>query len=487
MENLIRVQSILPVRPGEALSAKPSTPLAGMQIGDTVTAQVVDTDASGATLALPDGTKLHASMQAGQSVEVQDSLQLRLSSTEGGAARLRLLSINSQPISAEVPLRDIELMQLRLPASRANLAASSLFHNLQLPLTADTMARYNQIMQQPSSLLPEQAAVLAASDIPLNSENIEAFAQFLNAPVQAEDFAAALREALGQAAQGDPDTASVPQEASAAAQSAELLPTQAQEGAQAPEQAQPNMQGGLPMQEAAQQMPAAASEATLAQAPAPAAQGAAAPSFADTNAIEDALRSIFPKLLKEESSSLARALQKAVPSLASRVASLSQSAAASGSQAAKQVGQLGTQLVQQMQFGNEMSSLFYTQIPFTVQERESSAELYILKRQGGDNKIDADNATIALCLNTQNMGTVESLLQVKQQELSFCFRVEDRQIRSFLRSEVEALAKIRFPSPYVYRGSSVTLIESPITPVNAAKTMRKSFGMAESSGIDISI
>ena len=141
-----------------------------------------------------------------------------------------------------------------------------------------------------------------------------------------------------------------------------------------------------------------------------------------------------------------------------------------------------------MRFGNEMSSLFYTQIPFNNRERESSADLYILKRRGSDKKIDANNATIALCLDTQNMGMVESLLQVRQQELSFCFRVENRRVLSFFQEQLGALAKVRFPAQYVYRGSSVSLIESPITPVNAAKTMRESFGIPEGNGgIDITV
>lgn len=510
MENIIQLSNIAPIRPSApAGTTAPASPLSQMQPGDTLSVLVSGTDGDGVTLTLPDGTSLHASTKAGQPLQAQDTLVLQLTSDNGSAPSLRLLEVNSQPVTAQVPLLDMTLMEMNIPASRANVAAAALLSKLGFPVDGQTLSRFGELRASFPALPAEQAAVFAGSNIPINEQNVSAFAQFVRSPAQAGSVAAALESALAesgsllspnveitlpvqtaQASSAPQPGAQVPAEAATLTQSeqaatAPVINTapdspEASHGTQpsAQDPAQSTQAAPLPQQAAAQSAPDARHTA---------ANPAAFPLTGDEKTVADALRAVFPKLLPEESDSLGKALQKAVPALASRIAALSDAAASSHGQGAKEASQLGAQFVRQMSFGNEMASLFYTQIPFNYKENRSNAELYVLKRNRGENGIDPSNATIALCLDTAHMGKVESLVQVRSQELSFNFRVETQEVKSIIQDELTSLASLDFPSQYRYKGASVSLMESPITPVNAAKLMRETFGMNESSGIDISI
>ncbi|MDO5111664.1 MAG: hypothetical protein Q4E65_05110 [Clostridia bacterium] len=490
----LQIQNIHTTQPALSVPQAQDGPLAQYQPGDTLTAVVTSTDGKTAALQLPDGTQIEAAMQAGQQLEAQDALTLQLNQLAGRAATLRLVAVNGQPVTAEVPVLDFKLMQMDVAPTQANRTAAALLSQLEIPVTPQAIAQFESITRSYPLLPVEQAALLAASDIPATPQNVAAFIQFLQSPVQAEEFAAALR-ALTQPAGQSPDAAQTGGAAQPGAFSAQLTDVLAQLSpklaaffsANADAQAAPAAPQNAAVQPNAQN--AAAAQPAPAQADV-SGQAAFAPLTgmpADARAVQDALQAIFPKLLPQESEALGKALQRAVPALSSRVAALTDAAAGSASPAAKQVTQLGNQFCQQLQFGNELGTLYYTQIPFSRQDQQSNAELYVLKRNGGK-RIDQDNATIALCLQTRSMGLVETLLQVKDRSLSFRFRVESAQVREFFQSNLDALRARPFPVQYHVKDMNVTLLESPLTPVNATREMLDAFGQTpNSAGVDISL
>lgn len=512
MEKLLQINSIQPVQtPLPAGTVQPASALSRMQSGDTVSARVIESGDGSLKLSLSDGTTLRASMKAGQPLQAQDTLLLQLTSDHGSAPSLRLLSVNAQPVTADVPLLDMALLEMNLPASQANLSAAAFFAKLGLPLDAQTLSRFNTLQSAFPALPGEQAAVLAASKVTLDAQNVEAFMRFVDSPALAADAANALENALtlsgateGGAAQSIqsaiPESGApvlpVLQEAgstadgtaAAAAQNTSVQNHDALTAAQDPAMEQPAAQAAAALQAdmAQQAAPQASAQATRPDAQADPAQAAQTASSIDKPLFE-ALRALFPKLLPKESEAMGKALQKAVPALTTRIAALSETAAASNAQAAKEAARLGGQFVRQMNIGGELPSLYYTQIPFSYKENRSSAELYVLKRNRGENTIDADNATVALCLETPNMGRVETLIQTRARELSFHFRVESKAVKSLVQSELSSLSAFDFPAEYHFKGASVGLIESPITPVSAEKTMRETFGLPEGGGVDISV
>ncbi len=502
----LQINNLQAVQPTLSVPRAEGGALAQYQPGDTLTAVVTVADGETATLRLPDGSQLQAAIRAGQPLEAQDTLALQLSHLSEGAVSMRLLAVNGQPVTAEVPVMDFKLMQMDVSPTKANLTAASLLNRLEIPVTPQALTQFESIARHYPLLPLEQAALLAASDIPATPQNVAAFTQFIQSPVQAEAFASALRALL------QPDGAQPslhPTSASAASPAANLLSllspklaaalsqggaqtapaTQATQSTQTPQPTEAQMTQNAqnapqsPTQQALQTpAQAAAQSAAEAQTPLPLTGNAE-----DARVVQNALQAIFPKLQPQESEALGKALQRAVPALSSRVAALADAAAGGDSPAAKQVTQLGSQFCQQLQFGNELGTLYYTQIPFTRREQQENAELYILKRNGA-RKIDQDNATIALCLQTRSLGLVESLLQVKDRDLTFRFRAESQQACALLRENLDALRTRAFPAQYHVKDMQVGLMETPLNPVNATKAMLDAFGqMPNSAGVDISL
>ena len=137
--------------------------------------------------------------------------------------------------------------------------------------------------------------------------------------------------------------------------------------------------------------------------------------------------------------------------------------------------------------GSAMGNLLYLPLPVILNQNRQDASLYILQRHGGGNRIDESNVTVALCLETQNLGAVETLLRVQQGELSLQFRVDDPQIRAFIQPRLPAISKLSFPAQYRYAGASIVLRDAPLTPANAGQVMQRTFGIPASGGLDISV
>lgn len=80
---------------------------------------------------------------------------------------------------------------------------------------------------------------------------------------------------------------------------------------------------------------------------------------------------------------------------------------------------------------NNFSS--YIQIPLNVNNSNTTGELYILKRNSKKKKIDPENATMYISLNTENMGQVDSLISVNKKNITVNMRVAEQRIIDFLK------------------------------------------------------
>jgi len=76
-------------------------------------------------------------------------------------------------------------------------------------------------------------------------------------------------------------------------------------------------------------------------------------------------------------------------------------------------------------FLNELNKhTVYFQIPLKIFDKNTNGELYILKRNNGRKRIDPQNATVFLSLDTENLGQVDSLISVNKKNVSLNFRLE---------------------------------------------------------------
>jgi hypothetical protein len=87
-----------------------------------------------------------------------------------------------------------------------------------------------------------------------------------------------------------------------------------------------------------------------------------------------------------------------------------------------------------IRFMNEINShSTYIQIPINLMDKKTSAELYILKRDSKRKKIDPENVTMYISLDTQNIGRVDSLISLNKRNLSLNVRVADKRVQNFIK------------------------------------------------------
>lgn len=534
------------IQPGQKLQT--STPLSNAAPGDTITATVTSAEGGRVTLTLPDGTALSAGQQASEALLPGDTVQLQVQSTGERGTSLRLVEVNGQPLRAEVPQLEYALMRMQVPANSTHVAFARVLQDLGLTLSPKTLARMGDIIKQFPDISPAQAAFFATSELPITESNLRAFTEFAQNPLNASAFTEAVEQLMqadpaaarimlalqiadslpastqAQPAvmQGAPPSASasggeaipLPQGLSneVAAQlvqsgdwtalvqdAPEYTDVQARDAllsflTSLPQEATASDRQLLlnAFQQARAQQDAPAQQPQQGERAQPAAQlpvqdGAAALPARETLPLEQVVKSMFA-LVEQGDADTPQKLREATSSLSQRVLALSDALAQSGGTGAKSAVQIGNALVTQLQMGNELNNLLYAQIPFQLtQEDRQTAELYVLKRGRSARPLDDENATIALCLETQTMGRLETLLRVEQNEMTLQFRVEGEKVQRYVKDQLYRLRALEFPAQYRLKQAGVVLQKEAITPLNAGKTMQQAFSLQQTGMLDLTV
>lgn len=93
-----------------------------------------------------------------------------------------------------------------------------------------------------------------------------------------------------------------------------------------------------------------------------------------------------------------------------------------------------------IRFMNELNNYStYVQIPLSFNEKNTTGELFILKKGKGRKKIDPESATMFISLDTENLGMVDSLVTVKKKSISLNIRASDEKVIEFIKENVDEL------------------------------------------------
>ena len=131
----------------------------------------------------------------------------------------------------------------------------------------------------------------------------------------------------------------------------------------------------------------------------------------------------------------------------------------------------------------------YMQIPLSIDssERNSNAELFIMKRGGKRKKINPDDATLLVALNTNNIGRVESLIHVKNKNVSLNIRAENDSIISVLKEGSTYLHNALSDRGYKLSRATFAISEKRVSASNAIKEANKNFRLVGQSVLDYRI
>lgn len=126
-----------------------------------------------------------------------------------------------------------------------------------------------------------------------------------------------------------------------------------------------------------------------------------------------------------------------------------------------------------LKFLNEINNNnTYVQIPINMGNTNTTGELYILKRDSKKKKINPENVTMFISLNTQNIGQVESLIGINKKNVSVNMRLEDQGIINFIKENYKDLYNGLSEKGYKLVDLKYKLISEPanITNVNKIAT-----------------
>lgn len=134
---------------------------------------------------------------------------------------------------------------------------------------------------------------------------------------------------------------------------------------------------------------------------------------------------------------------------------------------------------------NEINSFnSYYQIPLSFGDNNTTGELYILKKERGRKKIDPENASMLISLDTENIGRVDSFIGINKKSVSVSMRVESEGLFDFIKQNRDELYKRLQNNGFKLVDLRCRLIDEQVNLINASQAVKKEFG---GSGFDLKI
>ncbi len=124
---------------------------------------------------------------------------------------------------------------------------------------------------------------------------------------------------------------------------------------------------------------------------------------------------------------------------------------------------------------NQLNSggLTYYQIPVRISDSNTTAELYILKKQRNKKKIDPNNTVMFIALDTKNLGRVETLIDVKGKNIGIQLRTGKQEINDYIEEYTKDLYNGLSELGYKLTGIRFKVIDEPATPMKQERLLEE--------------
>lgn len=119
------------------------------------------------------------------------------------------------------------------------------------------------------------------------------------------------------------------------------------------------------------------------------------------------------------------------------------------------------------------SSVLYYQMPVNLSGQNTTAELYIMKRQQSKKRIDPHNSVMFVSLDTNNLGRFETLIDVKGNNVTVNFRTEKQEINDYIKENIKYLYTGLSESGYKLADIRYALIDSATPPLKLEQLLSK--------------
>jgi hypothetical protein len=117
--------------------------------------------------------------------------------------------------------------------------------------------------------------------------------------------------------------------------------------------------------------------------------------------------------------------------------------------------------------------LLYYQIPVKISDSNTTAELYIMKKQKNKKQLDPNNTVMFISLDTENLGRVETLIDVKGRNIGIQLRTEKQEINDYIKEYTKELYNGLSELGYKLTGIRFKVIDEPATPIKQERLLKE--------------
>ncbi|MEA4960098.1 hypothetical protein [Lutispora sp.] len=111
------------------------------------------------------------------------------------------------------------------------------------------------------------------------------------------------------------------------------------------------------------------------------------------------------------------------------------------------------------------SNMNYIHIPIIVNNKQTDAKIFIYERGKRNKKIDVSNTSIAICLSTDNIGYVESYIEIRDKNINVIFKLENKAATDTINDHKEVLINALRAKGY---SISIRAVEKKDEPIGLA-------------------
>lgn len=156
-----------------------------------------------------------------------------------------------------------------------------------------------------------------------------------------------------------------------------------------------------------------------------------------------------------------------------------------GSGAREGLTAAATQIEDTQRLLHQMNSnnIHYYQMPVNLAGHDTTAELYVMNRRQNKKKIDPNDAVMFISLDTVNMGRVETLVDIKNNNVTVNLRTESKQINDFIKTQIKDLYTGLATCGYKLAGVRYAIIDAATTPIQQERLLngiaRENYGKVD--------
>jgi hypothetical protein len=129
-------------------------------------------------------------------------------------------------------------------------------------------------------------------------------------------------------------------------------------------------------------------------------------------------------------------------------------------------------LMEHVRVLNSIETFAYMQLPIMFGEERKSADLYIFKRKGS-RKPDPENVNILLAIDLEHMGHWESLVNIKNNDLSLSMEVAGEREKEHFSENTVLLHEMLAQAGFKLVNTDISFADKETTPLSAMSTLSR--------------